>query len=150
MGEGKGHPLPESDEARHKEIPESLAEVKGRGEEGREVVAVGRSPVEVEHRRPGGRRRLAPDERRAGDLLFAHGEGGRRVGGHPAVLARGLRWPPTGAPTLAACRPAARQLPQRPGGRPTAAGCVGSATACARRTAGPCRRATWRPSTSSC
>ena len=39
MGEGKGHPLPESDEARHEEIPESLAEAKGRGEEGREAVA---------------------------------------------------------------------------------------------------------------
>ena len=39
MGEGKGHPLPESDEARHNEIPESLADAKGRGEEGREVVS---------------------------------------------------------------------------------------------------------------
>ena len=39
MGEGKGHPLPESDEARHEEIPEALAESKGRGDEGREVVS---------------------------------------------------------------------------------------------------------------
>lgn len=38
MAEGKGHPLPESDEARHKEIPEDLANAKGRGEEGRGVV----------------------------------------------------------------------------------------------------------------
>jgi hypothetical protein len=38
MSEGKGHPLPESDEARHNEIPEDIAEAKGRGEEGREVV----------------------------------------------------------------------------------------------------------------
>lgn len=28
---GKGHPLPASDEARHGEIPEGLAEEKGRG-----------------------------------------------------------------------------------------------------------------------
>ena len=38
MAGGKGHPLPESDEARHNEIPEDIAEAKGRGEEGREVV----------------------------------------------------------------------------------------------------------------
>ncbi len=38
MDKGTGHPLPESDEARHNEIPERLAEAKGRGEEGREVV----------------------------------------------------------------------------------------------------------------
>ena len=38
MAGGKGHPLPESDEARHNEIPEDIAEEKGRGEEGREVV----------------------------------------------------------------------------------------------------------------
>jgi len=30
---GKGHPLPASDEARHGEIPESLAEAKGRGDD---------------------------------------------------------------------------------------------------------------------
>jgi hypothetical protein len=35
---GTGHPLPESDEARHNEVPEHAAEEKGRGEEGREVV----------------------------------------------------------------------------------------------------------------
>ena len=34
----KGHPLPESDEARHNEIPEDLEDAKGRGEEGREAV----------------------------------------------------------------------------------------------------------------
>jgi hypothetical protein len=33
-----GHPLPESDEARHGEIPEHLEEEKGRGEEGRQAV----------------------------------------------------------------------------------------------------------------
>jgi hypothetical protein len=33
MGEGKGHPLPGSDEARHKEIPEDLEEAKGRGDD---------------------------------------------------------------------------------------------------------------------
>jgi wyosine [tRNA(Phe)-imidazoG37] synthetase (radical SAM superfamily) len=35
---GKGHPLPESDEARHREIPEHLARDKGRGEDGKEGV----------------------------------------------------------------------------------------------------------------
>ena len=38
MTEGKGHPLPESDEARHGEIPEELAREKGRGEEGQQAV----------------------------------------------------------------------------------------------------------------
>jgi hypothetical protein len=38
MEAGKGHPLPESDEARHNEIPEDLGEAKGRGDEGREKV----------------------------------------------------------------------------------------------------------------
>ena len=38
MSEKKGHPLPESDEARHREIPETIEQEKGRGEEGREVV----------------------------------------------------------------------------------------------------------------
>ena len=38
MGGEKGHPLPESDEARHGEIPETLEREKGRGEEGRGVV----------------------------------------------------------------------------------------------------------------
>lgn len=33
------HPLPESDEARHNEIPEDLEQEKGRGDEGREVVS---------------------------------------------------------------------------------------------------------------
>jgi hypothetical protein len=35
---GKGHPLPESDEARHNEIPEDIGEAKGRGDEGREAI----------------------------------------------------------------------------------------------------------------
>lgn len=33
MGGGKGHPLPASDEARHAEIPEGVAEEKGRGDD---------------------------------------------------------------------------------------------------------------------
>jgi hypothetical protein len=33
-----GHPLPESDEARHNEIPEAAEDEKGRGEEGKAVV----------------------------------------------------------------------------------------------------------------
>ena len=38
MKTGKGHPLPESDEARHAEIPEQIEEEKGRGDEGKPVV----------------------------------------------------------------------------------------------------------------
>jgi hypothetical protein len=38
---GKGHPLPASDEARHGEIPESLAEGKGRGDDSRPAVHAG-------------------------------------------------------------------------------------------------------------
>jgi len=39
MSDGKsGHPLPESDEARHNEIPESIEQEKGEGEEGKSVV----------------------------------------------------------------------------------------------------------------
>ncbi len=42
---GKGHPLPGSDEARHNEIPEDLAEEKGRGDDSRSVVQPGREAV---------------------------------------------------------------------------------------------------------
>ena len=42
---GKGHPLPGSDEARHDEIPEDLAEEKGRGDDSRPVVQPGREAV---------------------------------------------------------------------------------------------------------
>ena len=38
MAEGKGHPLPESDEARHHEIPEQIERAKGHGDDGRTVV----------------------------------------------------------------------------------------------------------------
>jgi len=39
MSDGKsGHPLPESDEARHNEIPESIEQEKGEGDEGKGVV----------------------------------------------------------------------------------------------------------------
>ena len=37
MGEGKGHPLPASGEARHNEIPEKLEAAKGRGDDAAEV-----------------------------------------------------------------------------------------------------------------
>ena len=37
--EGKGHPLPDSGEARHNEIPEELEREKGRGDDGRQVVS---------------------------------------------------------------------------------------------------------------
>lgn len=36
---GEGHPLPASDEARHNEIPESLAEKKGLGDDSRPGIA---------------------------------------------------------------------------------------------------------------
>ena len=36
---GKGHPLPASGEARHKEIPEGLADRKGRGEDDAALVS---------------------------------------------------------------------------------------------------------------
>jgi hypothetical protein len=42
---GKGHPLPASDEARHDEIPEGVAEDKGRGDDSRPVVQPGRDAV---------------------------------------------------------------------------------------------------------
>ncbi len=37
MSNGKGHPLPGSDEARHGEIPEDLEQEKGRGDDPEEV-----------------------------------------------------------------------------------------------------------------
>jgi hypothetical protein len=37
MSDGKGHPLPGSDEARHHEIPESIERGKGRGDDPAEV-----------------------------------------------------------------------------------------------------------------
>lgn len=42
---GGGHPLPGSDEARHNEIPEDLAEAKGRGDDDRSVVQPGKDAV---------------------------------------------------------------------------------------------------------
>lgn len=42
---GEGHPLPASDEARHNEIPETLEEEKGRGDDSRAVVTPGRVAV---------------------------------------------------------------------------------------------------------
>jgi hypothetical protein len=38
-GEGKGHPLPGSGEARHNEIPEGLEHEKGRGQDSAEVTS---------------------------------------------------------------------------------------------------------------
>ena len=37
-GDGSGHPLPESEESRRGEVPESLEEAKGEGEDGKEKV----------------------------------------------------------------------------------------------------------------
>jgi hypothetical protein len=45
MDGGKGHPLPDSDEARHNEIPEALEEEKGRGDDSKAVVQPGRDAV---------------------------------------------------------------------------------------------------------
>jgi hypothetical protein len=44
-GEGKGHPLPQSDEARHGEIPESAEAEKGEGDDAAERVQPGPTPV---------------------------------------------------------------------------------------------------------
>ena len=44
-GEGKGHPLPGSDEARHNEIPEEIEAEKGRGDDDTPVVTPGRTAV---------------------------------------------------------------------------------------------------------
>lgn len=45
MSGDKGHPTPGSDEARHNEIPESLAAEKGRGDDPKPVVQPGRDAV---------------------------------------------------------------------------------------------------------
>jgi hypothetical protein len=44
-GEGKGHPLPASGEARHGEIPESTEAGKGRGDDDAAVVTPGAEAV---------------------------------------------------------------------------------------------------------
>lgn len=38
MADGKGHPLPGSDEARHREVPEGAEAEKGRGDDPKPVV----------------------------------------------------------------------------------------------------------------
>jgi hypothetical protein len=38
MGEGKGHPLPASEEARHGEIPEGVEAEKGQGDDSKAPV----------------------------------------------------------------------------------------------------------------
>jgi len=43
--DGKGHPLPGSDEARHNEIPEELAAEKGCGDDAKPVVQPGHDAV---------------------------------------------------------------------------------------------------------
>ncbi len=45
MDEGKGHPLPRSDEARHHEIPEGVEAEKGRGDDSKPVVQPGRDAI---------------------------------------------------------------------------------------------------------
>jgi hypothetical protein len=42
---GKGHPLPASDEARHDEIPENVAEAKGRGGDSKPAARSGGTAV---------------------------------------------------------------------------------------------------------
>jgi len=41
MSNRSGHPLPASDEARHDEIPESLEDTKGEGEDGKAATRAG-------------------------------------------------------------------------------------------------------------
>lgn len=43
--DAQGHPLPESEEARHDEIPEHLEREKGRGDDGRAEVQPAGDPV---------------------------------------------------------------------------------------------------------
>ena len=63
MAQGEGHPLPGSDEARHKEIPEDLAEEKGRGDDPKAVVQPGRDAVN-----PDGERYRYDDNGRAENI----------------------------------------------------------------------------------
>jgi hypothetical protein len=63
MSSGTGHPTPGSDEARHNEIPESLEEEKGRGDDARPVVQPGRDAVN-----PDGERYRYDDLGRAEDV----------------------------------------------------------------------------------
>lgn len=42
MDDGKGHPLPASDEARHHEIPEGIEAEKGQGDDAKPVVQPGK------------------------------------------------------------------------------------------------------------
>ena len=60
---GKGHPLPGSDEARHNESPEDLAEEKGRGGDSKPVVQPGRDAVN-----PDGERYRYDDNGRAEEI----------------------------------------------------------------------------------
>ena len=46
---GAGHPLPDSDEARHSEIPESLERAKGRGDDAAARTATDAVTPEGEH-----------------------------------------------------------------------------------------------------
>lgn len=45
MTGSNGHPLPESDEARHEEIPEEMERRKGTGEDGKAAVQPGTRAV---------------------------------------------------------------------------------------------------------
>jgi hypothetical protein len=45
MDQAKGHPLPASEEARHGEIPETVADAKGRGDDARPAVQPGPEAV---------------------------------------------------------------------------------------------------------
>ena len=67
MAEGKGHPTPASDEARHHEIPEGMEDEKGRGDDSRPVIQPGRDAVA-----PDGERYRYDDLGRAEDI-----EGGK-------------------------------------------------------------------------
>jgi hypothetical protein len=63
VDEGKGHPLPASDEARHHEIPEGLEAEKGQGDDPRPVVQPGRDATA-----PDGERYRYDDNGRAEEI----------------------------------------------------------------------------------
>lgn len=48
--DGKGHPLPASDEARHEKIPEHVERDKGRGDDPRQIIQPGPEAVDPEGR----------------------------------------------------------------------------------------------------
>jgi hypothetical protein len=73
--DGKGHPLPASDESRHGEIPEGAIEEKGFGDDSVEAVQPARQAVN-----PDGEPYLYDDDGRAEDVESGEGRAPRSVG----------------------------------------------------------------------